>query len=126
MNTYPSLDDLLTRAVEDTAPTICARVYWKGETIYSACRGWLHPDTRKRPVQSDTLFDLASVSKLFTTVTFMTLVEEGRLSLDQPVCAVLSQFSGLRPIRPYEDPLHWGDYVHPEEPEGVLVDASAV
>ena len=38
----------------------------------------------------------------------MTLVEEDVVDLDQPVATVLPDFSGQRPIRPYDDPLRPG------------------
>lgn len=108
----------------NAAPAITALIRWQGEIVFSAAHGWLDPKTRQRPVTLETRFDLASVSKLFTTVTFMTLVEEGKVSLDQPVSTILPDFSGQRPIRPYEDPLDWGGFVQPES-EGA-VDAGAV
>jgi CubicO group peptidase (beta-lactamase class C family) len=41
----------------------------------------------------DTMFDLASLSKLFTTVSIMKLVERGALNLDTPVARYIPQFS---------------------------------
>jgi CubicO group peptidase (beta-lactamase class C family) len=41
--------------------------------------------TSKVPVDGDTLFDLASVSKTFVAAAILTLVEEGKLSLDDTV-----------------------------------------
>ncbi len=41
------------------------------------------------PVTDDTLFSICSVSKLFTGVAAMSLVEDGRLSLDTPVTEYL-------------------------------------
>jgi CubicO group peptidase (beta-lactamase class C family) len=45
------------------------------------------------PATTDTLYDLASVSKLFTTTAAMRLVEQGRLDLDQPVARWLPDFA---------------------------------
>ena len=36
-----------------------------------------------RPLQPDTIYDLASLTKLFTAVVTLALVESGRLSLDE-------------------------------------------
>jgi CubicO group peptidase (beta-lactamase class C family) len=119
---FSSLHTLLSTT--NAAPAISALVHQRGQTVFSAALGWLDPDTRQRPVAMDTRFDLASVSKLFTTVTFMTLVEEGKVSLDQPVSTLLPDFSGQRLIRPYEDPLDWGGFVQPGI-EGT-VDAGAI
>jgi CubicO group peptidase (beta-lactamase class C family) len=82
-----------------------------GRTLLSQAYGWLDPETRDRPANQDTLFDLASVTKLFVATAFMILVEEGRVGLDQPVATVLPEFCGVRPIQPYEDPLVPGSLV---------------
>lgn len=41
------------------------------------------------PVGSDSLFDLASVSKTFTAATVMRLAERGQVDLDAPVAGIL-------------------------------------
>jgi CubicO group peptidase (beta-lactamase class C family) len=43
----------------------------------------------RAPVTDDTLFSICSVSKLFTGIAAMNLVESGRLALDAPVSAYL-------------------------------------
>ena len=45
-----------------------------------------------RPMQKDEIFDLASVSKLFTAVAVMQLWDEGKFKLDDPVAKYLPQF----------------------------------
>ena len=89
-------------------PAAQIEVRQRGEVLWSAAYGWLDPETRTLPTQLDTLFDLASVTKLFVVTAFMTLVEAGVVDLDQPVATVLPEFSGERPIRPYDDPLKPG------------------
>src|SRR5262249_46614367 len=42
------------------------------------------------PVQPDSLFRIASVSKLFTATAIMTLVDDGKLSLETPAFAMLN------------------------------------
>ena len=44
------------------------------------------------PVTETTLFPLASVTKPVTAATFMTLVDEGAISLDEPVGRLLHEF----------------------------------
>jgi CubicO group peptidase (beta-lactamase class C family) len=97
-----------------------------GEVVYSDEVGFLDPETKIRPVRPDSLFDLASVTKLWVTTSFMRLVEAGKVALDQPVSSVLPQFSGLRPVTAYEDPLQPGVWVAPKDAAPVMVDASAV
>ena len=45
------------------------------------------------PMRDDTIFDLASVSKLFTSIAVVQLVEEGRVSLGAPVATYLPEFA---------------------------------
>ncbi|MBE3576561.1 MAG: beta-lactamase family protein [Limnochordales bacterium] len=46
-----------------------------------------------RPMEKDTLFDLASVTKLFTATAVMILLEEGKLRLDDPVKDFIPAFA---------------------------------
>lgn len=87
--------------------------------------GWLDPDNQQHGAYFDSLFDLASVSKLFVATAFMTLVEEKAVQLDQPVGSVLPRFSGPRSTAPYEDPLRPGQMI-PSAFPGAVVDAAAV
>ncbi|WP_205650472.1 serine hydrolase domain-containing protein [Actinoplanes solisilvae] len=52
----------------------------------------LPPDQRV-PARTDTLWDLASISKLFTTIVVLQQVESGRVSLDAPVATYLPEFA---------------------------------
>jgi CubicO group peptidase (beta-lactamase class C family) len=45
------------------------------------------------PMHDDTLFDLASVSKLFTSLAVVQLMEEGKVDLESPVAAYLPEFA---------------------------------
>ena len=45
------------------------------------------------PMRDDTLFDLASVSKLFSSLAVVQLVEEGKVDLESPVAAYLPEFA---------------------------------
>lgn len=107
-----AIQELLKHAVETVTPVAQLVVRQNGVVQIEAAYGWLDPETRQQPAQVDTRFDMASVSKLFTVAAFMTLVEEGRVSLDQTVKTVLPDFDGLRPIQPYENPLKPGALVN--------------
>lgn len=49
----------------------------------------------ERPMTTDTVFDLASLTKpLATTLATMVLVQDGRLNLDQTLSSAISDFSG--------------------------------
>jgi len=53
-----------------------------------------------------TLFDVASISKLFTTTAFLTMVSDAKVKLDDPLVKVLPVFgqSGPRAIEGGQDP----------------------
>jgi serine-type D-Ala-D-Ala carboxypeptidase len=45
------------------------------------------------PMEKGTIFDLASISKIFTTTAAMKLYEEGKFKLDDPVAAYIPEFA---------------------------------
>jgi CubicO group peptidase (beta-lactamase class C family) len=49
----------------------------------------------KQPMQTDTIFRIASMTKPFTAVGIMILMEEGRLALRDPVEKYLPQFNNM-------------------------------
>jgi CubicO group peptidase (beta-lactamase class C family) len=51
------------------------------------------PADQQIPARPDTIFDLASVSKLFTTIVALQQVERGRVDLDEPVARYLPEFA---------------------------------
>lgn len=67
-----------------------------GQLLHATATGWADRE-QQRPMQRDTLFRLASVSKPIVTAAVMRLVEQGVLRLDAPVTDVLPDF---RPALP--------------------------
>ena len=114
-------DAALLEAMGVVCPAAVLLVARRGVVALHRAYGWLDPETRSQPTRRDSIFDLASVTKLFATTAFMTLVEAGRAALDQPVAEVLPAFRGPRPITPYEDPLNPGAMIAvvPATSEGV-------
>lgn len=124
---FSAVDRVTCAALERVFPAAQVVVLRAGQRQFAVAYGWLDPETRLRPVTADTLFDLASVTKLFTVTAFMALVEAGRVGLDQSVQTVLPEFSGRRSIQPYEDPLSLGQWVQVETgTASAEVDAGAV
>ncbi len=77
--------------------TACVlRVEHAGEVdAYAA--GSLEPDGDDAPCKTDSLFDLASLTKLATTATVLALVRDGALSLDAPLVELVPEFIDERP-----------------------------
>ncbi len=103
---------LLESGVGKVAPAIVLHVRHRGRVVFEGAYGVLDPnppsvDAARAPVplSSQALFDLASLTKLFTATAFMRLVEAGRVCLDQAVVTVIPEFAGVRPIGGAEDPI---------------------
>jgi CubicO group peptidase (beta-lactamase class C family) len=86
----PSFDQLMNRLMTTyKSPGGSIALTRNGRLVFA--RGYGTYDAQDRtPVQPDSLFRIASLSKLITAVTVMHLVEQGKLSLDQPAFALLS------------------------------------
>ena len=117
---FSKADSILSHAIGSITPAAQMVIRHQGEVVHDTAMGFLDPETRTRPVNAETLFDLASLTKLFTTTAFLTLVEQGSVSLDDPVRNVLPEFRGARPIQPYENPLDWGKTVRVTDQSGTV------
>jgi CubicO group peptidase (beta-lactamase class C family) len=72
---------------------IIARHRAYGEAVrYADDAPTLLPADERIPMRPDTIFDLASITKLFTAVAILQLVEDGALDLDAPVADVIAEF----------------------------------
>lgn len=68
--------------------------YATGEALrYADAGGTELPAEEQVPMRTDTIFDMASVTKLFTSIAVMQLVEEGKVALDAPVARYLPEFA---------------------------------
>ena len=59
---------------------------------YSDGAGTELPPAEQVPMREDTIFDLASISKLFTSIAVMQLVERAEVDVDAPVARYLPEF----------------------------------
>ncbi|MBQ8200725.1 MAG: beta-lactamase family protein [Clostridia bacterium] len=89
-----TLQDAIRYFTEETHIMPCMSVACgTAGTCISALGGMA--DGRHTPLNGDMLFDLASLTKLFTGLMVMRLHEEGRLDLSQPVTRYAPQFTHL-------------------------------
>ena len=56
------------------------------------CFGRMRPEPSSSPIQPDTIFLVASVTKPVTVAATMLLVERGKISLDDTVASVIPEF----------------------------------
>lgn len=110
------------------APAVAMAVYKHGELMLEKTWGQIDPDSGRIPVLHETRFDLASLTKLFTTSAFLTLVSEGRTTLDTPLVAVVPEFgaSGPRPIDGGMDPHSKQPLPTPDDRRDQTADPAAV
>jgi CubicO group peptidase (beta-lactamase class C family) len=69
-------------------------VYRRGKLVHSSSQGFADLE-RKVPVKDDTIFRIYSMTKPVTSIAFMMLVEEGRVSLDEPVHKYIPEWKNL-------------------------------
>ena len=92
-----SFDDLMTRFMTARhVPGGALAVVKDGRLVYARGYGWADA-ARKIPVQPNSLFRIASLSKMFTSAAIMTLVQRGRLDLDAPAFPLLQIHPVLEP-----------------------------
>jgi len=89
------LDEIVTSGVESKVyPGAVLIVGRPGETLHAKAYGKLSYKEDAKPVAMDTIYDMASVSKVVGTATAaMKLYEEGRLKLDEPVAKYIPEFT---------------------------------
>lgn len=76
-------------------PGCVVLVGYRGKVVWHEAYGLKRVAPDEQPMQPDTLFDLASLTKPIATATsVMRLIEEGRVELDAPVSKYLPTFTG--------------------------------
>ncbi|QJD83066.1 serine hydrolase domain-containing protein [Cohnella herbarum] len=108
-------DDLITKDQIQAAGYLVAR---HGKIVAWQSQGPLHGTTKEGLLQPDSLRQLSSITKAFTSVAIVKLIEDGKLYLDQPVSTIIEEFnnpmhqditlfhllthtSGIMPVRGY-------------------------
>jgi len=122
------IDELILEAIDDgDLPGAVVLVGHQGEIVYRRAFGERNVVGAREPMTLDTIFDIASLTKVVATTTaVMTLVEDGRLRLRDRVASYLPGFdsndkglitvehllthtSGLRPDLPLEEVFEGAD-----------------
>ena len=87
----PAIDAYLQQAVERTyIPGLVALVTDKDGVSYSGAFGQQNV-AQNRPMTVDTIFRIASMTKPITSVAVMMLIEEGKLTLDDPISVYMPE-----------------------------------
>jgi CubicO group peptidase (beta-lactamase class C family) len=87
------LDEFLQQYVDSNRiEGAVALVLRDGEVVYERAVGWADKESGRR-MTHDAMFRIASQTKALTTVAAMVLVEEGKLSLNNPVSLFIPAFA---------------------------------
>jgi methyl acetate hydrolase len=98
-----SIQSILDRAIESgSIAGATAFVGNRKATISSYAAGVADPTTGA-PMQIDTIFQIASMTKAVTSVAAMQLVEQGRLSLDAPIETLLPALASPQVITGFDE-----------------------
>jgi CubicO group peptidase (beta-lactamase class C family) len=68
------------------------RIERRGRVVFERAYGTTRADALARPVYADTLFDLASLTKLFVATLVLRIVAEGKLALDEPLTGIVPEW----------------------------------
>jgi CubicO group peptidase (beta-lactamase class C family) len=90
------IDDYVTGDIaKGLVPGATITVVRHGKVAYRRAWGERDP-TNRAPMTDDAIFRIYSMSKPITTAAAMMLVEEGRLSLQEPVAKYIPQFANVK------------------------------
>ncbi len=90
--TITMLDAFIRREMGDKKlPGVSVALVDGQQIIWQKGYGFSDP-AAKTPITNDTVFRVGSVSKLFTDIAVMRLVEQGKLDLDAPITKYLPEF----------------------------------
>lgn len=88
--------DLISKKKIQAASYLVAH---KGKIAAWRSMGTLHGTSGEGDLQPDSLRKLSSITKAFTSVSIVKLIEDGKLYVDQPVATILEEFN---------NPMHQG------------------
>lgn len=79
------IDRIVTKAMaEEKFPGMAVAVVQDNKVLFQKVYG-VKSSAKKEPVNDNTIFSIGSVSKAFTGVAIMQLVQEGKIGLDDPI-----------------------------------------
>lgn len=121
-------DSVVRSHLDNTFPACAAAVIHRGEYVLDQAWGWLDPETRALPAQRETLFDFASLTKLFTVTALLSLLETHGWAITSPLVDLLPEFGAVNPrsIDGGQDPHSKQHLPTPPDQIGATVDVRAV
>src|SRR6516162_4794671 len=104
MNRERRIQKALHGAVDGGELAGAVAAVWRDGEIETACAGWRDREAWL-PVERDTIFRIASMTKPITSLAALMLVDEGRIALNDPISAYAPEFSQMRVLKCPDGPL---------------------
>ncbi len=93
------VEDAIRPYVEAGALAGAATLEWRGGRVTQTTTLGRRDLTTDLPVERDTIFRIASMTKPVTSVVALMLVDEGRIALDEPIARYAPEFARVRVLR---------------------------
>ncbi len=113
-STQQNLDAIMQQGLQQVFPAAVLHITQNTQTIFHRAYGWIDPEQQTGQVHRQTLFDIASLSKLFTATVLMQALQTNQLGLQTPITRVLPEMQGKHPLLPGIDP--HSKQVQPQDP----------
>lgn len=103
------ITDAIHKMVADGSLAGAATLVWQdGQVLQAAGVGWRNREL-KLPIERDTLFRIASMTKPITSTVALMLFEEGRFALNDPITRWAPEFSQMHVMHSSTGPLNQTD-----------------
>ncbi|MDW8213914.1 MAG: serine hydrolase domain-containing protein [Roseiflexaceae bacterium] len=91
--TIPAIDAIIASAIDQRIfPGVVVLVARDDVILHHAAYGATTYDATGTPVEPATIYDIASLTKMFTATAALRLYDAGQIDLEAPVCAYLPSF----------------------------------
>jgi CubicO group peptidase (beta-lactamase class C family) len=104
MNREHQLQLALQTRVKNGELAGAAAAVWRDGRTHTVCAGWRDIESAL-PIERDTIFRIASMTKPITSVAALMLVDEGKIALNDPISEYAPEFSQMRVLKSPDGPL---------------------
>jgi len=109
MMTKHSIEQAIRPGVEAGELAGAAALVWRDGAVLQTAAVGRRELVSGRPVERDTIFRLASLTKPVTSVAALMLLDEGRFALDEPITGCAPELARMRVLRDPNGPLDQTD-----------------
>ena len=100
-----AVEDMLIQSVSAGELAGAATLTWREGRVVQAAAVGFRDIAAGMPIERDTLFRIASMSKPITSVVALTFLDEGRFALDDPISRWAPELADMRVLRDPRGPL---------------------